>query len=48
MKVLTVLSFLLLSTTVFAGNNNPYPGSQGRPFQALQEEIDLTNMTLEE
>jgi hypothetical protein len=48
MKSFTVLFFLLLSTTVFAGNNNPYPGSQGKPFQALQEQIDLTNMTLEE
>lgn len=48
MKALTVLFALLLSTTVFAGNNNPYPGSQGKPFQALQGQIDLTNMTLEE
>ncbi|WP_306136153.1 hypothetical protein [Shewanella sp. ULN5] len=49
-------SSLLLSTATFssiAGNGNgnsgqAYPGANGQPFQALQSQIDIINLTIEE
>jgi len=50
--LLTLVVSATISSSLFAGNNangpGSFPGANGKPFEALQEQINIINMTIAE